>query len=125
MVLLHTLVFWFIMLLPYAGFQCWKTLMQKGYSDFIPSFILFEKPNRGRMMWFYVLYCCCYTMVFYNTQVSFWHWFLWLFDWFFCLKAYAENWFCVPWYPAGILALYMHKFCFAGPFKLKNNNTNK
>ena len=23
---------------------------------------------------------------------------------FFCLKAYAENWFCVPWYPAGILA---------------------
>jgi len=24
MVLLHTLVFWFIMLLLYAGFQCWK-----------------------------------------------------------------------------------------------------
>jgi len=31
----------------------------------------------------------------------------------------------VPWYPASILALYMHKFCFAGFFKFKNNNTNK
>jgi len=38
---------------------------------------------------------------------------LWLFDWFFCLKAYAENWFCVPCHPAGILTLYMYKFCFA------------
>ena len=29
----------------------------------IPSFILFEKTNRGRMVWFYVLYWCCYTLV--------------------------------------------------------------
>ena len=63
MVLLHTLVFWFIMLLLYAGFQCWKTLMQTCYSVFVPSFILFVKTNRGRMVWFYVSYCCCYTLV--------------------------------------------------------------
>ena len=63
MVLLHTLVFWFILLLLYVGFQCWKTLMQTDYSVFIPSSILFMKTNRGRMVWFYVLYCYCYTLV--------------------------------------------------------------
>jgi len=31
--------------------------------DFIPSFILFEKTNRGRMVWFYVLCCCCYGVI--------------------------------------------------------------
>ena len=94
----------------------------------IPSFILFEKTNRGRIVWFYVLCCCCYTMGLSGfimvwilllqcsyspylccTQVSFWHWLLWLFDWFFCLKAYAENWFCVPWYTCFVYAQIL--FC--------------
>jgi len=43
--------------------------------------------------------------------------------WFSLQMAYAENRFCVPWYSVGILALYMHKFCFAGSFKFKNNKT--
>ena len=30
---------------------------------FIPSFILFVKTNRGRMVCFYVLYWCWYTLV--------------------------------------------------------------
>ena len=37
--------------------------MQTGYSVFIPSSILFVKKNKGRIMWFYVLYWCCYTLV--------------------------------------------------------------
>jgi len=73
-------------------------------------------------------FCCCHALIHHNSVAHKSHFGTGFYGYlivFFCLKAYAENWFCVPWYPAGILALYMHKFCIAGPFKFKNNNTNK
>ena len=50
----------------FSGLSCCCYMLVFNAGNFavcIPSFILFEKTNRGRMVWFYVLCCCCYTMV--------------------------------------------------------------
>jgi len=52
-------------------------------------------------LWCYLVlswfkFYCCRALIHHSSAAHksiFWHWFLWFFDCFFCLKAYAENWF--------------------------------
>jgi len=80
-------------------------------------------------LWCYLVlsrfkFCCCHALIHHSSaahNTMFGTGFLVFFANGSCKKLYL----CVPWYPGGILAFYMQKFCFAEPFKFKNNNTNK
>jgi len=127
MVLIHILVLWFFLILILSLLSFYLRRQIGG------EWCGFMCCIAAATLWCYLVlswfkFCCCHALIHHSFAAhksKFWYWFLWLFDWFFYLKAYAENWFYVPWCPTRILALYMYKFYFAGPFKLKNNNTNK